>query len=94
MCNKEKAKTRRFMSVRLKLFLQIGAIFLAAVLVILSLNRWFLPEIYAYNTKRNMLNVADTIVQADAAGETDFDRVSALEKENGVSIDIYAADGE
>ena len=94
MCNKEKAKTRRFMSVRLKLFLQIGAIFLAAVLVILSLNRWFLPEIYAYNTKRNMLKIADTIVRADAAGETDFDRVSALEKENGVSIDLYAADGE
>ena len=94
MCNKEKAKTRRFMSVRLKLFLQIGAIFLAAVLVILSLNRWFLPEIYAYNTKRNMLKIADTIVQADAAVEAVFDGDRALQKEIGESIYINHADGE
>lgn len=84
----------RFMSVRLKLFLQIGAIFLAAVLFILSLNRWFLPVIYAYNTKRNMQQVAETVVQTAADGEKEFDRLAALEKENGVSIDLYAADGE
>ena len=42
-----KKQEKRFVSIRVRLFLQIGAIFLLAVLVLLGLNRWYLPAVYA-----------------------------------------------
>ncbi len=50
---------KKFRSIRVKLFLQIGAIFLLAVLFLLALNRWYMPEIYAYTTRRNMREIAE-----------------------------------
>lgn len=89
-----KRQEKRFVSIRVRLFLQIGAIFLLAVLVLLGLNRWYLPAVYAYNTRRNMQKIAETIDQMDASDGNLPMQIAALEKNNGLSIDLYTENGE
>lgn len=89
-----KKTEKRFVSIRVRLFLQIGAIFLLAVLLLLGLNRWYLPAVYAYNTRKNMQKVAETIDGMQISDSTLPMQISALEKNNGLSIDLYAQNGE
>ena len=89
-----KGTKQRFVSIRVRLFLQIGAIFLLAVLVLLGLNRWYLPAMYAYNTRKNMRQVADTIDALDVSDPTLSIQLATLEKSNGLSIDLYSGKGE
>lgn len=42
----KETKSKRFISIRLRLFLQVGAIVLIAVMLILALNKWYLSSIY------------------------------------------------
>lgn len=50
----KETKSKRFISIRLRLFLQVGAIVLIAVTLILALNKWYLSSIYILNQKRTM----------------------------------------
>ncbi len=50
----KETKSKRFISIRLRLFLQVGAIVLIAVMLILALNKWYLSSIYILNQKRTM----------------------------------------
>lgn len=84
---------KHFVSIRSKLFLQVGCIFLLVVLSLLAINRWYLPEIYAYNTRQNMRQVAEEINALDASAQGFAAQISEYEKENALSIDVYAADG-
>ena len=89
-----KNQEKRFVSIRVRLFLQIGAIFLLAVLVLLGLNRWYLPAVYAYNTRQNMQTVAEAIDALDITAADLPAHLAALEKVNGLSIDLYSEKGE
>lgn len=89
-----KKREKRFVSIRVRLFLQIGAIFLLAVLVLLGLNRWYLPAVYAYNTRKNMQQVAESIDGMNIADASLPTQLAALEKSNGLSIDLYTETGE
>ncbi|MGN0570738.1 MAG: ATP-binding protein [Candidatus Fimenecus sp.] len=89
-----KKTEKRFVSIRVRLFLQIGAIFLLAVAMLLGLNRWYLPAVYAYNTRKNMQQVAEAIDQFDMTSAELASHLAALEKSNGLSIDLYTENGE
>ena len=54
-------KSKKYISIRTKLFLEVGAVILVAVTVILSLNNFILPAFYNYNERRNMKNVCGDI---------------------------------
>ncbi len=87
-------KEKRFVSIRVRLFLQIGAIFLFAVLLLSALNRWYLPAIYTYNTRRNMREIADSIDRMNPSSADLPMQLAVLEKSNGLSIDLYTQNGE
>lgn len=87
-------RQKKFRSIRVKLFMQIGAIFLLTVLLLLALNRWYMPVIYAYNTRRNMQNIAEQIDTLDPSAAEFGARLSSFEKSEGLSIDLYAENGE
>lgn len=89
-----KVRQKKFRSIRVKLFLQIGAIFLLAVLLLLALNRWYMPVIYAYNTRRNMQDIAEQIDLLTPSAADFGARLSSFEKSEGLSIDLYAPNGE
>ncbi len=89
-----KPKSQKFRSIRVKLFLQIGAIFLLAVLFLLALNRWYMPVIYTYTTRRNMREIAEQIDVLDPTAADFGARLSSFEKGEGLSIDLYTADGK
>lgn len=84
---------KRFFSIRSRLFLQVGAIILTAILLILALNRWCLPFIYTYNVHRNMRSVAAQIDELDQTSPLYYNHLALLEKQNGITIDVYLADG-
>ena len=44
-------QSKKIISIRTRLFLQVGAVVVVAVLLILSLNNFLLPTIYAKNEK-------------------------------------------
>lgn len=89
----DRVSKKRFISIRSRLFLQVGAIILIAVTALLALNRWYLPNIYILNKQRNMKSVAEQIDKLDYKSETYFSQISAFEKENDITIDIYFSDG-
>ena len=63
----KKTKSKRFISIRLRLFLQVGAIVLIAVTLILALNKWYLSSIYILNQKRTMQYLAEEIDTYDVS---------------------------
>ena len=79
---------KKFRSIRVKLFLQIGAIFLLAVLFLLALNRWYMPEIYAYTTRRNMREIAEQIDVLEPSAADFGARLSSFEKREGLSLSL------
>ena len=54
-------QSKKIISIRTRLFLQVGAVVVVAVLLILSLNNFLLPTIYAKNEKRSMIDVKNEI---------------------------------
>lgn len=89
----DKAPKKQFVSIRFRLFLQVGAIILIAVMVLVALNRWYLPNIYILNQQRQMESIADEIDKLDYQSSEFFSRISSFEKENGLTVDIYFSDG-
>lgn len=86
-------KSKRRLSIRLKMFLQITAILLAVVTVILIINTTCLGDLYFYNEKRKMASIAEYLNTLDLKSGVYLGTVSQLETENNISIDIYFADG-
>ena len=86
-------KQNKFMSIRTRLFLQVGLIMLVAVAIILLLNNFLLPEIYTLNEKRDMVKVYKSIdgLSYDQADYTQS--ISGYERANNFSIDVYLTDG-
>lgn len=89
-----KKSGKKFISIRTRLFLQVGAVVFVAVLLILSLNNYLLPTIYAQNEKRTMVDVKTEIDGFDFGSDDCTEELSALEKKYGFSIDVYSASGE
>lgn len=87
-------KKPKFRSIRVKLFTRVALIFLCAILLFLGLNRFALPLLYAQSAKRTMLRVADSAETVAEDDPTFLSKLSTLEKENGVSLDIYRKDGQ
>ncbi len=85
-------KSKKYISIRTKLFLEVGAVILVAVTVILSLNNFILPAFYNYNERRNMKNVCGDIDAYLSTGADIGQYVSQQEKNNSFSIDIYGED--
>lgn len=84
---------KKFFSIRTRLFLQIGLIVLVAVGIILALNNLLLPGFYTNTEKNEMLNVY-SLIDSYSPDEAGFsDKISSLEKERSLSIDIYKSDG-
>ncbi|MEG1846764.1 MAG: hypothetical protein RR239_07655, partial [Oscillospiraceae bacterium] len=86
-------KSNRFVSIRLKLFLEAGAIILFAVILLLSFNKWFLSDIYVFNEKHNIKVIAEQINSMPYPSEQYYSQIEIIEKENSLSIDIYLSDG-
>lgn len=88
----EKGK-KRFLSIRTRLFLQVGFVILIASIFIIVLNNFLLPDIYTRNEKRTMREVyriIDGIPQSDEAYARKIER---YERAHSFSIDIYKDDG-
>lgn len=86
-------KNKKRLSIRLKMFLQIAAILLAAVTVILVINTTYLGELYLINEKNKIKSVTDYLSTLDLQSGIYLGTVSKIEKEKNISIDIYFPDG-
>ena len=86
-------KNKKRLSIRLKMFLQIAAILLAAVMVILVINTTYLGELYLINEKNKIKSVTDYLSTLDLQSGIYLGTVSKIEKEKNISIDIYFPDG-
>lgn len=86
------AKKKGF-SIRTKMFLEIFAIILAAVIIILVLNTRYLDDIYLYNKKQEMISSAQYIDSLDLLSGIYYGSVTNLEREKNCSVDIYDENG-
>lgn len=85
---------KHFITIRLKLFAQIVAILLLAILAFLALNYWYLGDIYITNEKKNMTGIADEIDNLDFSSESFANMLRSYESESGIMIDVYDENGE
>lgn len=88
----EKGK-KRFVSIRTRLFLQVGFVILIAIAFILVLNNFLLPDIYTRNEKRAMREVYRIIDGISPEDELYSHKINNYERANSLSIDIYQSDG-
>lgn len=84
---------KKGLSIRFKMFFEISAILLAAVILILFINTRYLNDIYFFNKKKDMANSAEYINTLDIKSGIYFGSVTSLESENNISVDIYDSDG-
>lgn len=84
---------KKGLSIRFKMFFEISAILLAAVILILFINTRYLNDIYFFNKKKDMTNSAEYINTLDIKSGIYFGSVTSLESENNISVDIYDSDG-
>ena len=85
---------RPSVSIRIKLFAQVGAILLLAIFAFLALNYWYLGDIYINNEKKNMASVAEEISRINPEREDYEAVVSEYESESGIMINVYSDSGE
>lgn len=88
-----KDKKKKGISIRVKMFFQISAIFLAAILLILYINTRYVGDIYLYNERNELETIAEEIDGIDIKSGVYFGTLSTLESEKNVSIDIYDENG-
>lgn len=84
---------KKFISIRARLFLQVGAVILFAIIIILILNNSLLPEIYTQNEKKSMKSVYEEVNGLSFEDAAFSEKISLLEKEYSFSIDIFLDDG-
>jgi signal transduction histidine kinase len=86
---------KRFsVSIRFKLFAQVGLILILAILAFLAINYWYLGDIYINNAKKNMTELADRISQLDFEREDFKAKVAEYESESGMIVNVYSPEGE
>ena len=81
-------------SIRFKLFAQVGAILVLAILAFLALNFWYLGDVYIDTEKSNMVALADEISGIDPKREDFSAMLAQYESDSGIIINIYSSDGE
>ena len=86
-------RQKKYMSIRTRLFLQVGLIMLIAIAIILLLNNFLLPEIYTLNEKRGMVRVYKSIDGLSYEQADYTQSINAYERANNFSIDVYLNDG-
>lgn len=86
-------KQRKGISIRFKMFFELSAIILAAVIIILVINTSYMGDIYLYNEKQELIQTAEHIDTLDIRSGIYFGTVNTLESENNITIDIYDSDG-
>ncbi len=74
------------MGIRVKLFLEIGAIIAVCLIGISIVNSRLLESVYIWNLERTMRVMAE---DAEKAGDNYFMLLGDFEKKHGVSIDLY-----
>ncbi|MGN1161113.1 MAG: hypothetical protein ACI4SX_02590, partial [Candidatus Fimenecus sp.] len=84
---------KKGLSIRFKMFFEISAILLAAVILILFINTRYLNDIYLFNKKKDMMSSAEYINTLDIKSGIYFGSVTSLEAEKNISVDIYDSDG-
>ncbi len=77
---------RRKIGIRLRFFLEVGAIMTACLIGVTVVNSQLLESVYIWNIERDLRNMAQ---QAEQAGNNYFLLLSEFEREEGVSIDLY-----
>jgi signal transduction histidine kinase len=81
-------------SIRFKLFAQVGAILTLAILAFLAINYWYLGDVYVETEKNSMVQLAETVSSVDASRD-DYEAVmNQYENDNSVIINVYSDDGE
>ncbi|MCR4594509.1 MAG: HAMP domain-containing histidine kinase [Clostridiales bacterium] len=86
-------KSKRRISIRFKMFVQITSILLLAVILILIVNTIFLDDIYLLNEERKLKEAATYLDSLDLSSGVYIGSVSRYEEENNLSIDVYGSDG-
>ena len=81
-------------SIRFKLFAQVGAILTLAIFAFLALNFWYLGDVYIENEKKNMIEIADNIAAIDPSREDYSSILNQYENDKRIRINVYSADGE
>lgn len=84
---------KKGLSIRFKMFFEISAIILAAVVLILFINTRYLDDIYLYNKKQDMQSSAEYINSLDILSGIYFGSVKNLETEKNCSVDIFDKGG-
>ena len=77
---------RRKIGIRLRFFLEVGAIMAVCLIGISVVNSQLLETVYIWNIERDLRSMAQ---QAEQAGNNYFLLLSEFEREEGVSIDLY-----
>ena len=85
---------KKSVSIRFKLFAQVGAILLLAILAFLAINYWYLGDIYISNEMKNMSDLARKIEALDINSEGYANAVGAYENESGIMINVYSREGD
>lgn len=88
-----KQRKRKGLSIRFKMFFELSAILMAAVVLILVVNTTYMGDIYLYNEKQKLVDTAKHIDTLDIRSGIYFGTVNNLESEKNISIDIYDTDG-
>ncbi len=89
-----KSGGKKITSIRTRMFLQVGAVVFAAVILILLLNNSLLPIIYEQNEKSEMLEVRNEIEELNFEFDDFSAQLNTLEKKHSFSIDVYSEIGD
>lgn len=81
-------------SIRFKLFAQVGAILVLAILAFLALNFWYLGDVYIDTEKNNMIALAEDVALIDTSREDYSAMLGQYESDSGIIINVYDSDGE
>ena len=81
-------------SIRFKMFAQIGTILTLAILAFLALNYWYLGDVYIENAKKNMVEIAESISAVNPEREDFSSILNQYENDNRILINVYKPNGE
>ncbi|MCR4563392.1 MAG: HAMP domain-containing histidine kinase [Clostridiales bacterium] len=81
-------------SIRIKLFAQVGAILILAIFAFLALNYWYLGDVYIENEKKSMIDIAERISDFDVSREDFSSIINQYENDGRILINVYDKNGE